>query len=200
MHDTTSPCLSSMVIKGYKQPLVQEDMWELSEADSTAHINERFQHFMKTEFAAAKVRHQCRLKKKQDERRDKAQEDLKNGLSNGLGKGVSQDMLMMVKGYIIHDFKIIDPIQLARAHQCAPKVMFNQYFFFRRKREKKKMKRRRRKRTKRRRRRKTIPMRGSSPPFTRPSKGFCSNLPSSNFCRTCWHLSVLNSSSESSLK
>uniref|UniRef100_A0A671YF42 ATP-binding cassette, sub-family C (CFTR/MRP), member 2 n=1 Tax=Sparus aurata TaxID=8175 RepID=A0A671YF42_SPAAU len=87
----------SMVIKGYKQPLVQEDMWELSEADSTAHINERFQHFMKTEFAAAKVRHQHRLNKKQDERRDKAQEDLKNGLSNGLGKGVSQDMLMMKK-------------------------------------------------------------------------------------------------------
>ncbi|XP_073338250.1 ATP-binding cassette sub-family C member 2 [Pagrus major] len=85
----------SMVMKGYKQPLVQEDMWDLSEAESTAHINERFQHFMKSEFAAAKVRHQYKLKKKQDERRDKAQEDLKNGLSDGLGKGVSQDMLMM---------------------------------------------------------------------------------------------------------
>ncbi|KAM8738721.1 ATP-binding cassette sub-family C member 2 isoform 1-T2 [Acanthopagrus schlegelii] len=85
----------SMVIKGYKQPLVQEDMWDLNEADSTAHINERFQHFMKAEFAAAQVRYQHKLKKKQDERRDKAQEDLKNGLSNGLGKGVSKDMLMM---------------------------------------------------------------------------------------------------------
>ena len=94
-----------MVIKGYKQPLVQEDMWDLNEADSTAHINERFQHFMQAEFAAAQVRYQCKLKKKQEERRDKAQEDLKNGLSNGLGKGVSQDMLMMVKGCIIHYFE-----------------------------------------------------------------------------------------------
>uniref|UniRef100_A0A3B4HAQ7 ABC transmembrane type-1 domain-containing protein n=1 Tax=Pundamilia nyererei TaxID=303518 RepID=A0A3B4HAQ7_9CICH len=32
--------LNSMVLKGYKQPLVQEDMWDLNESDSTAFINE----------------------------------------------------------------------------------------------------------------------------------------------------------------
>ncbi|XP_038593401.1 canalicular multispecific organic anion transporter 1 [Micropterus salmoides] len=87
---------NSMVLKGYKQPLVQEDMWELSEADGTAYINQRFQHFMESDLGAARVRFQNRLKKKCVERGDKAQEEpFQNGLSNGLGKGVSQDVLMM---------------------------------------------------------------------------------------------------------
>lgn len=87
-----------MVLKGYKQPLVQEDMWELSEADGTAYINQRFQHFMESDLGAARVRFQNRLKKKCVERGDKAQEEpFQNGLSNGLGKGVSQDVLMMVR-------------------------------------------------------------------------------------------------------
>ncbi|GLD66489.1 canalicular multispecific organic anion transporter 1, partial [Lates japonicus] len=85
--------LNSMVIKGYKRPLVQEDMWDLNEAESTAYINQHFQHFMQSELGAARVRFQVQLKKKP---RDKAQEEaIQNGLSNGLGKGISQDVLMM---------------------------------------------------------------------------------------------------------
>uniref|UniRef100_A0A3P8P9G3 ATP-binding cassette, sub-family C (CFTR/MRP), member 2 n=1 Tax=Astatotilapia calliptera TaxID=8154 RepID=A0A3P8P9G3_ASTCA len=56
--------LNSMVLKGYKQPLVQEDMWDLNESDSTAFINERFQHFMKPELDAARVRFQNKMKRK----------------------------------------------------------------------------------------------------------------------------------------
>ncbi|XP_026046926.1 ATP-binding cassette sub-family C member 2 [Astatotilapia calliptera] len=88
--------LNSMVLKGYKQPLVQEDMWDLNESDSTAFINERFQHFMKPELDAARVRFQNKMKNKSAKTRDSAQEDpQQNGLSSGLGKGVSQDVLMM---------------------------------------------------------------------------------------------------------
>ncbi|XP_031594894.2 canalicular multispecific organic anion transporter 1 [Oreochromis aureus] len=88
--------LNSMVLKGFKQPLVQEDMWDLNESDSTAFINERFQHFMKPELDAARVRFQNKMKKKSAKTRDSAQEDpQQNGLSSGLGKGVSQDVLMM---------------------------------------------------------------------------------------------------------
>uniref|UniRef100_A0A669C2V6 ATP-binding cassette, sub-family C (CFTR/MRP), member 2 n=1 Tax=Oreochromis niloticus TaxID=8128 RepID=A0A669C2V6_ORENI len=90
--------LNSMVLKGYKQPLVQEDMWDLNESDSTAFINERFQHFMKPELDAARVRFQNKMKKKSAKTRDSAQEDpQQSGLSSGLGKGVSQDVLMMVR-------------------------------------------------------------------------------------------------------
>ncbi|XP_014264614.3 ATP-binding cassette sub-family C member 2 [Maylandia zebra] len=88
--------LNSMVLKGYKQPLVQEDMWDLNESDSTAFINERFQHFMKPELDAARVRFQNKMKNKSAKTRDSAQENpQQNGLSSGLGKGVSQDVLMM---------------------------------------------------------------------------------------------------------
>ncbi|XP_019116392.2 ATP-binding cassette sub-family C member 2 [Larimichthys crocea] len=87
---------NSMVWKGYKQPLVQEDMWELNEIDSTSYINKRFQNILQSELAAARVRYQKNLKKKRDGNRDKAQEEAcKAGLSSGLGKGVSQDVLMM---------------------------------------------------------------------------------------------------------
>ncbi|XP_029376380.1 ATP-binding cassette sub-family C member 2 isoform X2 [Echeneis naucrates] len=87
---------NSMVMKGYKLPLVQEDMWELSEADSTAHINQCFQHFMQPELAAARRRLQNKMRKNPDKNRDKAQDvAFQNGLSSGLGKGVSQDVLMM---------------------------------------------------------------------------------------------------------
>lgn len=90
-----------MVIKGFKQPLVQEDMWDLNEMEKTAFINQHFQHHMQSQLAAARVRYQDNLKKKQDKSRDKAQEEaFKNGLSSGLGKGVSQDVLMMVSYYL----------------------------------------------------------------------------------------------------
>ncbi|XP_047459450.1 canalicular multispecific organic anion transporter 1 [Mugil cephalus] len=84
---------NSMVVKGYKQPLVQEDMWELNESENTTYINEHFQHFMESELAAARVRHQIKSKKKLLKNKEKTLEE--NGLSNGLGKGVSQDVLMM---------------------------------------------------------------------------------------------------------
>ncbi|XP_070696945.1 ATP-binding cassette sub-family C member 2 [Pempheris klunzingeri] len=87
---------NSMVVNGYKRPLVQEDMCDLSDRDSTAYINQQFQHFMQSELGAARVRFQNKLKTKRDENRDKVQEEgLQNDLSNGLGKGVSQDVLMM---------------------------------------------------------------------------------------------------------
>uniref|UniRef100_A0A3P8P981 ATP-binding cassette, sub-family C (CFTR/MRP), member 2 n=1 Tax=Astatotilapia calliptera TaxID=8154 RepID=A0A3P8P981_ASTCA len=75
--------LNSMVLKGYKQPLVQEDMWDLNESDSTAFINERFQHFMKPELDAARVRFQNKMKRKLFQNIHSAQEDpQQNGLSN----------------------------------------------------------------------------------------------------------------------
>lgn len=85
---------NSMVFTGYKRPLVQEDMWDLNEADSTPYINRKFQSHLKTELAAAQVAHQKRLKTKSGRGREK-DETLQNGVSNGLGKGVSQDALMM---------------------------------------------------------------------------------------------------------
>lgn len=85
---------NSMVITGYKRPLVQEDMWDLNEADGTSYIHKKFQCHMKVELAAAQVARQKRLKKKSDKGRDR-DETLQNGMSNGLGKGVSQDALMM---------------------------------------------------------------------------------------------------------
>uniref|UniRef100_A0A3Q3L1J3 ATP-binding cassette, sub-family C (CFTR/MRP), member 2 n=1 Tax=Mastacembelus armatus TaxID=205130 RepID=A0A3Q3L1J3_9TELE len=87
---------NSMVVKGYKQPLVQEDMWELNEAESTAYINQRFQYFMQSELDSARVRFQNKLKNKRDKNRDMAQEEtFQNGPSDSLGKGVSRDGLMM---------------------------------------------------------------------------------------------------------
>lgn len=83
---------NSMVMKGYKRPLVQEDMWELNGKDSTAHLHECFQHFMQSELGAARVRYQHRLQKKQEQNRGNVQEET---FQNGLGKGVSQDVLMM---------------------------------------------------------------------------------------------------------
>lgn len=91
-----------MVIKGYKQPLVQEDMWNLSEEDSTAYINKHFQHIMQSKLAMARVRYQEKLKKNPAKKREKAQDEAhSNGFASGMGKGISQDVLMMVKNIII---------------------------------------------------------------------------------------------------
>lgn len=85
---------NSMVLTGYKRPLVQEDLWDLNEEDTTRHISEQFEFHMNNELAAAQASYQKRLRKKHD--RGKAQDEaLQNGLSNGLGKGVSRDVLMM---------------------------------------------------------------------------------------------------------
>ncbi|XP_017268527.1 canalicular multispecific organic anion transporter 1 [Kryptolebias marmoratus] len=85
---------NSMVIKGYRQPLVQEDMWEINEAESTAYISRRFETHMKFELGKARVRFQKMLKNKVLEKvmREEASQ---NGFSNSLGKGVSRDVLVM---------------------------------------------------------------------------------------------------------
>ncbi|XP_061601976.1 canalicular multispecific organic anion transporter 1 [Cololabis saira] len=84
--------IHSMVVKGYKQPLVQEDMWELNQEESTSHISQRFQYHMQNELGAAQVRFQKQTKKKPVHRGGEASQ---SGLTSGLGKGVSQDALMM---------------------------------------------------------------------------------------------------------
>ncbi|XP_061547082.1 canalicular multispecific organic anion transporter 1 [Phycodurus eques] len=92
-HRITFNWFNSMAIKGYRQPLVQEDMWALNEEDTTGYISHHFQQFMQIEFAAARHRYQKRLAKKQI--KTSHNEAFINGLSSGLGKGVSQDVLMM---------------------------------------------------------------------------------------------------------
>ncbi|KAM9726615.1 ATP-binding cassette sub-family C member 2 [Menidia menidia] len=87
---------NSLVVKGYKQPLVQEDLWELNEEECTAHISQRFQYHMHTELGAARVQYHSRLKKKPVQSKGKGtKEASQSNLSSGLGKGVSQDALMM---------------------------------------------------------------------------------------------------------
>ncbi|KAL3972078.1 ATP-binding cassette, subfamily C (CFTR/MRP), member 2 [Sarotherodon galilaeus] len=72
--------VNSMVLKGYKQPLVQEDMWDLNESDSTAFINERFQHFMKPELDAAREERE----KTEDETKKKDNKEEENYPSSWL--------------------------------------------------------------------------------------------------------------------
>uniref|UniRef100_A0A667YL76 ABC-type glutathione-S-conjugate transporter n=1 Tax=Myripristis murdjan TaxID=586833 RepID=A0A667YL76_9TELE len=91
--------LSSMVIKGYKRPLVQEDLWDLNEADSTGYINQLFQSTMQSELHAARIRFQNSLKKPACRNRDSVQEEgIQNGLSNDTGcnalavTGLSDDL------------------------------------------------------------------------------------------------------------
>ncbi|XP_077961130.1 ATP-binding cassette sub-family C member 2-like isoform X2 [Gasterosteus aculeatus] len=71
-------------------------MWELSDAESTALINQRFQYSMESELRAARVRFQNKLKKQRETSKEKSPEEaFQNGLSNNLGKGISHDVLMM---------------------------------------------------------------------------------------------------------
>lgn len=87
-----------MVLNGFKRPLVQKDMWELSEAESTLQISQRFQQTMQTELEAARTRLQAKMRKRGEEKASKGQgEGLQIGHQNSLGKGVSQDVLMMVR-------------------------------------------------------------------------------------------------------
>ncbi|XP_023182733.1 canalicular multispecific organic anion transporter 1-like isoform X1 [Xiphophorus maculatus] len=85
--------INSMVVKGYKKPLVQEDMWELNEVDSTSYITQRFNHHMQFELGKARIRFQKELKDKLLKNRGKSMEAPSQ--SNGLGKGVNQDVMMM---------------------------------------------------------------------------------------------------------
>lgn len=74
-----------MVFKGYRKPLVQEDMWDLNEKDSTHVICEKFEEIMAKELKKAR----SALQKKRSKR--------KTNDENGLAKGVSQDVLVMVR-------------------------------------------------------------------------------------------------------
>ncbi|XP_067242984.1 canalicular multispecific organic anion transporter 1 isoform X1 [Chanodichthys erythropterus] len=76
---------NSMVFKGYKKPLVQEDMWDLNEKDSTHVICEEFEDIMARELKKAR----SALQKKGNKR--KTTDDRQNSLA----KGVSQDVLVM---------------------------------------------------------------------------------------------------------
>ncbi|XP_039546373.1 canalicular multispecific organic anion transporter 1 isoform X1 [Pimephales promelas] len=76
---------NSMVFKGYKRPLVQEDMWDLNEDDSTRWICQRFEDVMARELR--KARGVLEKKRRKRPTRGEAQ--------NGLAKGVSQDVLVM---------------------------------------------------------------------------------------------------------
>ncbi|MEQ2208180.1 hypothetical protein XENOCAPTIV_028948, partial [Xenoophorus captivus] len=88
---------NSMAVKGYKKPLVQEDMWELNEAESTGYISQHFDHHMQYELGQAWIRYQKKLKDKLIKSQGKGVEEASP--SNGLGKGVSQDVLMMVRTF-----------------------------------------------------------------------------------------------------
>lgn len=83
---------NSMVINGYKRPLVQEDMWELNKRDSTLHISQSFEATMQLELETARAHLRKKVQKKKDKLRGHAKAE---GLQNGLGKGVSQDVLVM---------------------------------------------------------------------------------------------------------
>ncbi|XP_062319103.1 canalicular multispecific organic anion transporter 1 isoform X2 [Osmerus eperlanus] len=84
--------IHSMVVNGYKRPLVQEDMWDLNKKDSTLCISQNFQDNMQVELGAARARLRKKSPKKRDKLHSRAQAD---SLQNGLGKGVSRDALVM---------------------------------------------------------------------------------------------------------
>ncbi|KAL7855414.1 hypothetical protein AOLI_G00190180 [Acnodon oligacanthus] len=73
-----------MVINGYKKPLVQEDMWDLNEKDSTVQISQEFEEVMNQELRKARIRFQ---RKKSKSNPGPEQSDL--------ARGVSHDVLVM---------------------------------------------------------------------------------------------------------
>lgn len=77
-----------MILKGYKRPLVQEDMWELDEKDTTGFISQRFEEIMKQELRKARNR----LQKQESKKRKSL---LKH--QNSMVPGISQDVLIMVR-------------------------------------------------------------------------------------------------------
>ncbi|XP_061083514.1 ATP-binding cassette sub-family C member 2-like [Conger conger] len=80
--------LNSMVVSGYRRPLVQEDLWDLKEEDGTDYICQGFEETMKWELMKAR----SRMKNRQ---RKASQEQKTEPCHNGLAKGVSQDVLVM---------------------------------------------------------------------------------------------------------
>uniref|UniRef100_A0A8B9K1H1 ABC-type glutathione-S-conjugate transporter n=1 Tax=Astyanax mexicanus TaxID=7994 RepID=A0A8B9K1H1_ASTMX len=95
LREMTKKCYSNheftsavMIFTGYRRPLVQEDMWELSEKDSTNFISREFEEMMKQELRKAHSRLQkkkMKMKMKKISRPEHQQ--------NGLNKGISQDVL-----------------------------------------------------------------------------------------------------------
>lgn len=85
-----------MVVRGHRKPLVQEDMWDLNEQESTSYINRHFQHFMSQELQKARVRYEKKLRTKQRDGQDPEEVH-----ANGMGKGISQDVLMMVSSSVL---------------------------------------------------------------------------------------------------
>ncbi|XP_076867780.1 ATP-binding cassette sub-family C member 2 isoform X4 [Brachyhypopomus gauderio] len=81
-----------MVIKGSKGPLVQEDMWELNEKDTSRYISQEFEEIMGRELRKA-----CgRLEKWQNEKNKKSRPK-PDPDQNGMTTGISQDVLVMVE-------------------------------------------------------------------------------------------------------
>ncbi|KAK1792647.1 hypothetical protein P4O66_012581 [Electrophorus voltai] len=81
---------SRMFIKGYKRPLVQEDMWELNEEDTISYISQEFEKIMDQELRKAR----SRLEKQQNEKKSSPKP---NSDQNVMTKGISQDFLVMVE-------------------------------------------------------------------------------------------------------
>lgn len=79
----------SMVFKGYRRPLVQEDMWDLNKSDSTHDICQRFEEVMNKE-----------VKKAQIVLQKKKQKQTISDCHHGLAKGISQDVLVMVRSLL----------------------------------------------------------------------------------------------------
>ncbi|MEE6486330.1 hypothetical protein FKM82_014574 [Ascaphus truei] len=78
---------NSLVVKGYKNPLELEDLWELNEEDKTKHIYDEFEKHMKKDVNIARKE----LEKRRHKRAHK-QSDIQ---INGLSKAQSQDILVM---------------------------------------------------------------------------------------------------------
>lgn len=141
-----------MVVRGHRQPLVQEDMWDLNDQDSTGYINRRFQHYMSQELQEARVRYQEKLRTKPRKGKD-PEEAYENGMPGGMGKGISKDVLMMVKKSLFIVVYILPVFFLEK--QAIKRMSFS-----RRKRGKKMKRRERRKRKRKRKRVLTTPTPG----------------------------------------
>ncbi|XP_069836112.1 ATP-binding cassette sub-family C member 2-like [Dendropsophus ebraccatus] len=76
----------SLVIKGYKRPLVMEDLWELSKENQSKHMYDAFEKVMKVE--VAKARKELEKRRNNRKQKDGAIE------MNGLSKAQSQDVLL----------------------------------------------------------------------------------------------------------
>ncbi|XP_064419000.1 canalicular multispecific organic anion transporter 1 [Latimeria chalumnae] len=76
----------SMVVKGYRRPLVMEDLWELNEQDRTQKIYGDLEKNMREEMRKAWRRMEARQRKRSRKEAEPV---------NTLSKGVSQDVLVM---------------------------------------------------------------------------------------------------------